>query len=781
MPGFVALSLDAALARAVEVLEFAEMTPVQEHALPPLLEGKDVIAQARSGSGKTLAFGLALLSRLDVDADRVQALVLCPTRELADQVSSEIRRLARFIPNLRVVTLCGGVPLRTQKPALQRTPQVLVGTPGRIQDHLRRQTVTLDTLRVLVLDEADRMLDMGFADAIADVVAHTSGTRQTMLFSATFPAEIRTLSRKFQNKPVEITVDTEASEVEIEQVFYEVEPQPRMEALTALLHAHAPETALVFCHTRKDTREVAARLGQDGFSVLALHGELEQRERDEVLLRFSHRSCSVLVATDIAARGLDIKGLSAVISWELPIDPDVHVHRIGRTGRAGQKGLALALCSPRERDRVTAIERKMGVPVRWGKLSSPAASRRPLPPPMVTFLIDRGKQDKLRAGDLLGALTGDVGLPGDAVGKIDILATRTYVAIKREHADVALEKLRGGKIKGKSFRLWRCEGGGRYGRDPKLAKARRPGASSGQVTRAWRGGANGCKDLPSADHEPLHGRACVSTDASHLASGHLAGAPQMQRRSSRLSTAILGLALVTCACDGDGDAISPSPATPTPTRRPRLPAPPTPPPAPLPPRPPPPAPVPPSPPSTVPPPVPKDAIIVVGDADNPSAGEEDLNDTLERSLLFNLVTFADDSELPRDFDPGLVIISSSVDENDLNDEWGNERLPVVVMSHAMYPFMLGVGEHGVLPLVEPEILEPDHPIVAEFAGDRLGPLEDAQFGVPPSSATIIVGELGNRSARPHFRRRPGRHRDLCRRRGAPGRAPPTCRVLRLDR
>jgi ATP-independent RNA helicase DbpA len=455
MTAFSAFSLGAPLARAIEVMAFAEMTPVQEHALPPLLEGKDVIAQARAGSGKTVAFALALLSRLDVEADRVQALVLCPTRELAEQVSSEIRRVARFIPNLRVVTLCGGVPLRTQKPALQRTPQVLVGTPGRIQDHLRRQTVNLDSLAVLVLDEADRMLDMGFADAVAEVVARAPATRQTMLFSATFPREVRTLSRKFQRKPIEITVDVHASEVEVEQIFHEVEPPAKMEALTALLREHAPESTLVFCHTRKDTREVAARLEQGGFSVLALHGELEQRERDEVLLRFAHKSCSVLVATDIAARGLDIKGLSAVISWELPIDPDVHLHRIGRTGRAGQKGLALSLCSRRERDRLIAIEQRMGTPARWGQRRALAGPAKPPEPPMVTFLIERGKQDKLRAADLLGALTGEVGLPGDAVGKIDILPTRSYVAIKREHADLAQEKLRGGKIKGRSFRLRR--------------------------------------------------------------------------------------------------------------------------------------------------------------------------------------------------------------------------------------------------------------------------------------------------------------------------------------
>jgi ATP-independent RNA helicase DbpA len=458
MTAFAALTLDPPLARAIEVLGHDRMTPIQEHALPPLLAGKDVIAQARAGSGKTVAFGLALLSRLAVDEDRVQALVLCPTRELAEQVSTEIRRLARFIPNLRLVTLCGGVPVRTQRPALERPPQVLVGTPGRILDHLRRETIDLKALRVLVLDEADRMLDMGFAESIDEVVKQVPASRQTMLFSATFPPEVRKLSRRFQRKPVEVTVDLEASEVEIEQLVYEVaSPKDKIDAAVALLFEHTPETALVFCHTRKDTREVATALAERGFSVLSLHGELEQRERDEVLLRFAHRSCRVLVATDIAARGLDIKGLAAVISWELPIDPDVHLHRIGRTGRAGSKGLALSLYTSRERERLVAIEKRMGAAARRGELQPAPAIARPSPPPMVTFLIERGKQDKLRAGDLLGALTGDVGLPAEAVGKIDILPTRTYVAIGREHAAAALEKLRGGKIKGRSFKVRRLD------------------------------------------------------------------------------------------------------------------------------------------------------------------------------------------------------------------------------------------------------------------------------------------------------------------------------------
>ncbi|MBL8969253.1 MAG: DbpA RNA binding domain-containing protein, partial [Myxococcales bacterium] len=298
--------------------------------------------------------------------------------------------------------------------------------------------------------EADRMLDMGFLDSITAVVEHAPGPRQTLLFSATYPPEIRALSRALQRDPVTVTVDNAVRSAELSQLFFAVEPQRKADALAALLLHHRPESALVFCQTRNDVRDVSAQLVERGFSALALHGELEQRERDEVLLRFANSSCAVLVATDVAARGLDIKGLAAVISWEVSRDPDVHLHRIGRTGRAGHEGLALALCAPHERERVAALERIHG-PVRWARLPVPADAR-PTRPAMTTLLLDGGRQDKLRPGDLLGALTGDMGLPADVVGKIDILARHSYVAIRSDRAALALQRLRAGKIKGRSFR-----------------------------------------------------------------------------------------------------------------------------------------------------------------------------------------------------------------------------------------------------------------------------------------------------------------------------------------
>lgn len=442
--------------QALDALSYRQMTPVQALSLPPMLAGSDVIAQARTGSGKTVAFGLGLLSHLDASRIKVQALVLCPTRELADQVAKEIRRLARFVPNIKVLTLCGGIPLGPQLASLSHDPHIVVGTPGRIQEHLRKRTLHLSSLKVLVLDEADRMLDMGFEEAINEIIARTPKTRQTLLFSATYPDEIRSISANVQREPIEVTIDTVPETEEIQQLFFEVEFSRKPEALAALLAEYRPESAVVFCNTRRDTQDVADHLVQQGFSVLALHGDLEQRERDEILVRFANKSCAVLVATDVAARGLDIKELAAVISYELPTDPDVHVHRIGRTGRAGQKGLALSLCSPREINRVIPIETREQKPVRWGKLDL-TTSKTALPEPaaMVTLVIDGGRKDKVRAGDILGALTGDAGVAAEAVGRIDIFDVRAYVAIQRKLAAKALERLSAGKIKGRNFRVRR--------------------------------------------------------------------------------------------------------------------------------------------------------------------------------------------------------------------------------------------------------------------------------------------------------------------------------------
>jgi ATP-dependent RNA helicase DbpA len=452
MTNFADLGLIEPLQRAVEEVGYSEMTPVQAASLPPILAGKDVIAQARTGSGKTAAFALGLLSKLDAAAIRLQSLVLCPTRELADQVSREIRRLARFIPNVKVLTLCGGVPLRAHLASLAHEPHVVVGTPGRLLELIQKEALPVGGISVLVLDEADRMLDMGFADDLHNIIQATPRHRQTLLFSATIPPSIHEISDQFQHEAVAVTVEDDGDDASIAQTFFEVAVEAKVVALEALLLARRPEAAVVFCNTRQDVRTVAESLAERNFSVLALHGELDQRDREEMLVRFANRSCTVLVASDVAARGLDIADLPMVVNFDIANDPDTHLHRIGRTGRAGRQGVALSLCSPREAGRANAIEDRLGEKLKWEKVPVPT-DRSPLLATHETLAIDAGRQDKLRPGDVLGALTGDTGLPADVIGKIDTFPTRTYVAITRKWYDKGLQRLRHGKIKGRTFRV----------------------------------------------------------------------------------------------------------------------------------------------------------------------------------------------------------------------------------------------------------------------------------------------------------------------------------------
>ena len=452
---FSALPLSAPLLKAVDALNYTRMTPVQAQSLPSILAGRDLIGQAPTGSGKTVAFGLGLLHHLDPELRRVQALVLCPTRELADQVAKEIRRLAAAIANLKVLILTGGVPLGPQLASLRKDSHVVVGTPGRVQEMLRKKVLHFAHVRTLVLDEADRMLDMGFEEAIREIVGKTPAQRQTLLFSATYPEEIRAIGRSVLRDPLEVTVAATTSEqAPLEQLFFETELKSKPALLAGVLLHYKPESSVVFCNTRSDVADVADALNELGFSALALHGDLEQRDRDEVLVRFANRSCSVLVASDVAARGLDIKELAAVVNYELPHDPDTYVHRIGRTARAGRGGLVLSLVTPREMPRALELERKQDVPLRWAK-AAPLSSKvtNALSAAMVTLRIDAGRADKLRPGDVLGALTGDAGLAAENVGKIDVFATRAYVAIARAVADKALARLRSGKIKGRKIRV----------------------------------------------------------------------------------------------------------------------------------------------------------------------------------------------------------------------------------------------------------------------------------------------------------------------------------------
>ncbi|MCC5797604.1 MAG: ATP-dependent RNA helicase DbpA [Methylophaga sp.] len=450
---FASLSVSAAQLKALQTLEYHQMTPIQAQSLPAILQGQDLLAKAKTGSGKTAAFGIGLLHATNPRFFGVQALVLCPTRELADQVAKEIRKLASFMPNIKLVLLCGGQPIGPQIGSLEHGAHVVVGTPGRVQDHLRKNTLKLDGLKTLVLDEADRMLDMGFAEVMQDIIDQTPKKRQTLLFSATYPDDIRKISKQFQNNPVSVTVESEHQPDVIEQVFYEVNKQDRDNTLLALFEHYQPRNAIVFCHTKKQCDEVANLLQQHRITALPIHGDLEQRDRDQVLVRFANNSCSVLVATDVAARGLDIKALEMVINYELPRDPEIYVHRIGRTGRAGETGIAMSIVTPAETSRIMAIESTLKQPGRCDVLASLRRDKAfTMEAPMTTIQLDAGRKSKLRPGDILGALTGDAGLQGSQIGKIDIFDMSSYVALENVAVRQALNYLAQGKIKGRSIR-----------------------------------------------------------------------------------------------------------------------------------------------------------------------------------------------------------------------------------------------------------------------------------------------------------------------------------------
>ncbi|OCH16771.1 MULTISPECIES: ATP-dependent RNA helicase DbpA [unclassified Aliivibrio] len=457
---FSSLDLHPSLLQNLDTLGYTEMTPIQAQSLPFMLKGKDVIAQGKTGSGKTAAFGLGLLANLDVKRFRVQSLVLCPTRELADQVAVEIRKLARSIHNIKVLTLCGGVPFGPQIGSLEHGAHIIVGTPGRVEEHLRKGYLNLDNLNTFVLDEADRMLEMGFQDAIDMVLDHAPAKRQNLLFSATFPPQIKSIADRIMNDPIMTKAEDKVENTSIEQHFYKVDDfENRLKALQILLLKHRPESTVIFCNTKRVTQEVADELRHFEFSVTALHGDLEQRDRDKALVRFANKSTSILVATDVAARGLDIDSLDAVINFELSRDPEVHVHRIGRTGRAGKKGIALSLFNNKETNSFAQIEDYMSITINDEPLpSEDYLSEQPHYPEMVTLWLDGGKKNKLRPGDILGALTGKDGVDGKKVGKINVFDFHAYVAVHNSIAKAALDKIATGKMKGRTFRVSRMRG-----------------------------------------------------------------------------------------------------------------------------------------------------------------------------------------------------------------------------------------------------------------------------------------------------------------------------------
>lgn len=463
---FANLPLQTALIDNLASLNYQAMTPIQAQSLPVILAGDDVIGQGQTGSGKTAAFGLGILNKLNAKQFKVQSVVICPTRELADQVASELRKLARAIPNIKITTLCGGTPLGPQVASLEHGVHIVVGTPGRIEDHLSRNTLKLNHLHTLVLDEADRMLDMGFQEAIDNIIDRMPTERQTLLFSATFPKKIRSIASRIMQQPEHIQVSEQATDSSISQHFYRVtdhndDDNNRFTALRLLLQHYQPESAVVFCNMKRDAQAVADDLCDTGVSALALHGDLEQRDRDQTLVRFANKSINVLVATDVAARGLDINDLDLVINYHVAHDPEVHTHRIGRTGRAGKQGRACSLFNEREAYRVATLDSDVD-PIKACEALPPITLLKQVPsvPNMTTLMIDGGKKQKLRPGDILGALTSNKGtdaVAGQSVGKIQIFDQVAYVAVERDVAKQALSKLTKGQLKGRSFKALRIK------------------------------------------------------------------------------------------------------------------------------------------------------------------------------------------------------------------------------------------------------------------------------------------------------------------------------------
>ncbi len=447
---FSSLSLSPEMLTTLDSLGYKNATAIQEQTLPLILEGKDVIAEAKTGSGKTAAFGIGLLEKLDVKRFRVQSLIMCPTRELADQVAKELRRIARFKHNIKILMLTGGESFGRQLGSLEHQAHIIVGTPGRVLKHLNKESLELSNLTTLVLDEADRMLDMGFLEEVESVMAFTPKEKQTLLFSATYDAEILNISKRIQNDAVSVKTTSVEVANKITEEFYGT--SSKEDTFVKILSQYTPDNVIVFTNTKAEARDLAENLQKRKIDALAIHGDLEQYERNDVLVQFANKSCPILVATDVAARGLDIKELSMVVNYDIPFGRETYTHRIGRTGRAGAEGIAITLYTPYEAEK--ADEYKDGPRAFLDDTDLKGSTNFQLKPKFVTLVIEGGKKDKLRAGDLLGALTGDAGLNSSSIGKIDIYDRQAYVAIETRFIDEAEKALKNGKIKGKKFSVW---------------------------------------------------------------------------------------------------------------------------------------------------------------------------------------------------------------------------------------------------------------------------------------------------------------------------------------
>lgn len=447
MSSFETLSLRLELKTALKRLSFTAMTPIQRDAIPAILEGKDIVAQAATGSGKTLAFSLGILERINPRMFGTQSLILCPTRELAEQVAKVIRSLASEIGNIKVLTLCGGVPMKGQIHSLKHGAHIIVGTPGRVLKLLQTDAFEPSAVRFLVLDEADQMIDMGFIDDISAILQFTPSSRQTLLFSATFPESVQGIAQGLMNNPITIEIEHAVHKPRIEEIAYLC--NDKLSAIPHILQLHTITNTILFCNTKAEANVLHEDLNRQGIHTALLHGDMEQFERNETIIQFRNLSTPILVATDLLGRGIDIDGLDAIINVDIPQQIERYTHRIGRTGRAGKEGLAITLVGDYQMDRFQDLGRSI-TPI---ELPIPSKTN-PITPPMRTICIDAGKKEKLRAGDIVGALIHECGLTKEEIGKIDQLDHLSYVAIPRNIAEEIYKKFINRAIKGKIFRKW---------------------------------------------------------------------------------------------------------------------------------------------------------------------------------------------------------------------------------------------------------------------------------------------------------------------------------------
>jgi len=446
---FEDLSLPTDLIENLTSLGYTTPTPIQAQTIPLLRENRDLIAQAKTGSGKTLAFLVPLILKLDEEEHFPQALIIAPTRELCEQIAGEANKLARYKKDVKIITLYGGTSLTKQVASLEKGADILIGTPGRLLDHFSRETIHLGQIKTLILDEADRMLDMGFADDILKLVSNLPKQRQSILFSATYPENIDKLTKVILNNPTEVKIASKEKEVAIEEFVFEVDNKDK--ALLTTLKHFQPTLALVFCNTKVKTAEVSEMLHEKGFDVATLNGDLEQYERQEMLLQFANGSLPVLVATDLAARGLDIEGIDLVINYDTPMKTEEYTHRIGRTGRADKSGLAVTLCDEYGLRKLSEIKPEL----KAESISMLTPNKNfTMQGEVATLCIDGGKKKKVRAGDILGTLCKDIGIDNKDIGKINVYQRNAYVAIKKSVIEKAFKGLKNGKIKGKNLRVW---------------------------------------------------------------------------------------------------------------------------------------------------------------------------------------------------------------------------------------------------------------------------------------------------------------------------------------